>query len=171
MTAEIRRLTPEDDRSGFESGDIELDRFFRRFAGQNQFRHHIGTTYVAVDGEVIHGFVTVASAEVEIADLPRHRRKGLPAYPLPALRIARLAVDSRSQGRGIGSELLRFAYRLGGELAIKIGCAGVIVDAKAEAVPFYEIYGFEALEVTRGQLSERPEPTAMFLPIGSIPDS
>lgn len=40
----IRRLEPGDDRSGLDSGQIELDRFFQRFAGQNQFRHHLGVT-------------------------------------------------------------------------------------------------------------------------------
>jgi hypothetical protein len=44
----IRRLEPGDDRSGLDSGQIELDRFFQRFAGQNQFRHHLGVTYVAM---------------------------------------------------------------------------------------------------------------------------
>jgi len=45
----VRRLEPEDDRTNFRSGNVDLDRFFARYAGQNQFRHHIGTTYVAVD--------------------------------------------------------------------------------------------------------------------------
>jgi hypothetical protein len=44
----IRRLEPSDDRSGLDSGQVELDRFFHRFAGQNPFRHHLGVTYVAV---------------------------------------------------------------------------------------------------------------------------
>lgn len=48
MTVEVRRLEPHDDRTRFRSGNVELDRFFLRYAGQNQFRHHIGTTYVAV---------------------------------------------------------------------------------------------------------------------------
>ena len=38
---EIRALRPSDDRSAFQSGDEALDRFFRRYAGQNQFRHYI----------------------------------------------------------------------------------------------------------------------------------
>jgi hypothetical protein len=48
---EIRALRKSDDRSSFCSGNIELDRFFQRFAGQNQFQHHIGTTYVAIVGK------------------------------------------------------------------------------------------------------------------------
>jgi len=53
----VRKLRPEDDRAGFRSGDVDLDRFFHKYAGQNQFRHHIGTTYVAIDGGRILGFV------------------------------------------------------------------------------------------------------------------
>jgi hypothetical protein len=34
-------------------------------------------------------------------------RKRLPAYPLPVLRLARLGVDTRAQGLGIGKTLLR----------------------------------------------------------------
>jgi hypothetical protein len=43
--------------------------------------------------------------------------------------------------------------------------------AKPEAVAFYERYGFVALEGEAGHLSDRPEPTPMFLEIGAIPKS
>ncbi len=39
---EIRALRTSDDRSAFQSGDEALDRFFHRYAGQNQFRHYLG---------------------------------------------------------------------------------------------------------------------------------
>src|SRR5258706_1486284 len=58
---EIRALRPSDDRSAFQSGDEALDRFFRRYAGQNQFRHYLGVTYVAIARDRILGFVTVAA--------------------------------------------------------------------------------------------------------------
>jgi hypothetical protein len=62
VALEVRRLAPEDDRSTFQSGNADLDRCFARYAGQNQFRHHIGTTYVAVDeAGVVAGFATVAA--------------------------------------------------------------------------------------------------------------
>jgi hypothetical protein len=100
LEVRIRRLEPGDDRTGFRSGNIELDRFFQRYAGQNQFRHHIGTTYVAVQTDQIVGFVTVSSGEMVAEKLAKSLRRRLPAYPLPILRIARLAVDERSQGHG-----------------------------------------------------------------------
>ena len=64
---EIRALRASDDRSPFQSGDEALDRFFHRYAGQNQFRHYIGVTYVAVDGRRILGFTTVATRPALLA--------------------------------------------------------------------------------------------------------
>ena len=168
-TIDFRLLRPADDRSEFESGNIDLDRFFRRFAGQNQFRQHIGATYVAVDDDQILGFATVAAGHVEIEDLPTAKRKKLPHYPLPILRLARLAVDRSAQGRGVGKLLLRAVFQIANDMAQSVGCVGIVVDAKPDAVAFYERYGWEPLEVIEGALGSRPEPLPMFLPIGSIP--
>ncbi|MBA1446454.1 MAG: GNAT family N-acetyltransferase [Gammaproteobacteria bacterium] len=160
----IRRLEPHDDRSGFRSGNIELDRFFQRYAGQNQFRHHIGTTYVAIQDECITGFVTVSSGEMMAEELPKTLRGRLPAYPLPILRVARLAVDERFQGHGIGRLLLRAMLELALEMRDRAGCTGVVVDAKSDAVDFYSGLGFMAIELVSGALGDRPEPMTMFLP-------
>jgi GNAT superfamily N-acetyltransferase len=168
---EIRPLRPEDDRQAFASGDIDLDRFFRKFAGQNQFRLHLGTTYVAVESAEIVGFVTVAATSITIDGLPLRRRKRLPKYPLPALRIARLAVAQSAQGQGIGKRLLRFALELVREMADRVGCVGAVVDAKPDAVEFYARFGFEPLEVLSGRLNEHPSPIPMFLALDSIPSA
>ena len=134
MSIQIRVLEPGDDRSRFSSGNPDLDRFFHRFAGQNQFRHHIGVTYVAIDGGDILGFLTVAASEIAIDALPEARRGRLPRYPLPVLRVARLAVSVSARGRGIGQALLRHALRLARRTAAEIGCVGVVVDAKPEVL-------------------------------------
>ena len=164
----IRRLEPRDDRSGFHSGNIDLDRFFQRYAGQNQFRHHIGTTYIATQVDSVVGFVTVSSGEMATQRLSKPLRKRLPSYPLPILRIARLAVDERFQGHGIGRLLLRAMLELALEMRDRAGCVGVVVDAKPEAVAFYSALGFESIELFSGALGDRPEPIAMLLPIRQI---
>jgi GNAT superfamily N-acetyltransferase len=164
----VRLLARADDRSGFACGNIDLDRFFQRYAGQNQFRHHIGTTHVAVDGNQILGFVTISPGELAADVVASEIRKRLPAYPLPILRISRLAVDARVQNRGIGKLLLRFAFRLAVELRDRFGCVGVVVDAKAGAVDFYRKLGFRPLTTIQGALGDRPEPLPMFLAIRSI---
>ncbi len=167
----IRRLALTDDRSQFASGSPDLDRFFHSFAGQNQFRHHIGVTYIAIAEEVILGFITVTPAEIEIEALSIERRRQLPRYPLPVLRVARLAVAEHAKGRGIGKALLRFALDLARKTAVEVGCMGVVVDAKPEALAFYLQYGFEPFAILEGGLLGRPEPTPLFLPLSAIPPS
>ena len=164
----IRRLEPRNDRSEFHSGNIDLDRFFQRYAGQNQFRHHIGTTYVAVQADRIVGFVTVSGGEMVAEKLAKNLRRRLPAYPLPILRLARLAVDERFQGHGIGRLLLRAMLEIALEIRDRVGCTGVVVDAKPDAVTFYSSLGFAPIGLIRGALGDRPEPVAMFLPIAQV---
>jgi len=165
---EIRALRESDDRSRFRSGDADLDRFLHKYAGQNQFRHHIGATYVAVEANRVAGYVTVAPGHIEIEQLSPAVRKRLPRYPLPILRLARMAVDETFRGRGIGRQLLRFVLDLAVRLAVDFGCVGVVVDAKPGAVSFYEQFGFAPLELIEGHSQARPPATAMFLPLSDI---
>src|SRR5438128_8629870 len=144
---EIRLLRESDDRASFRSGDPDLDRFLEKYAGQNQFRHHIGATYVVVDAGRVLGYATVAPGHIDIDNLPAKLRKKLPRYPLPILRLGRLAVDAAVQGQGLGKELLRFVLRLALRMAGDFGCVGVVVDAKPGAVQFYEVLGFIVLDV------------------------
>jgi len=166
---EVRKLTPEDDRTRFHSGNEDLDRFFARYAGQSQFRHHIGTTYVAIAPEgAIAGFARVSASEISPASMPAPKRKRLPKYPVPVLRLARLAVDDGYEGQGIGSLLLRAVFEIAARMADDMGCIGVVVDAKPEAVAFYDKLGFIPLEVLAGELGDRPQPLPMFLELGQL---
>jgi GNAT superfamily N-acetyltransferase len=166
---EVRALEQSDDRSSFHSGDLDLDRFFQKYAAQNQFRHHLGTTYVALIEGTIAGFATVAAASIEVDEIPEKLRRRLPRYPLPVLRLARLAVDQQKRRQGIGEALLRCVLLLASEMASRVGCVGVLVDAKSDAVEYYRRYGFEELEILEGALADRPEPVPMFLPLSAIP--
>jgi len=165
---EIRPLRESDDRATFRSGDPDLDRFLVKYAGQNQFRHHIGTTYVAVEGGRILGYATVAAGCIEGEGLPSATGRKLPRYPLPVLRLARLAVDSALQSRGVGGALLRHVFLLALNMSNDFGCVGVVVDSKPEAVDFYSRFGFSPLDVREGRLESRPQPTPMFLPLQLI---
>lgn len=169
MRIEIRPLRPDDTREAFASGDVDLDRFFQLYAGQNQFRLHVGSTYVAVHDRAILGYMTIAPASITIDSLPAAERKRLPHYPLPVLRLARLAVASNARGHGLGARLLRMGLELAREMAERFGCIGVIVDAKPAARAFYRRYGFEELTVVAGGSPARPPQSTLFLPIGAIP--
>lgn len=164
----IRPPQEADDRSTFRSDDPDLDRFLAKYAGQNQFRHHLGTTYVAVDGNRVWGYATVAAAQLEFDELPVSLRRKLPRYPLPVLRLARLAVDQAARDRGIGRALVRHVFRLALSMAERFGCTGVVVDAKPDVVEYYRRFGFEPIALAEGQLGARPEPTPLFVPLDLI---
>ncbi len=166
--AEIRPLTQSDDRSGFSCGQADLDRFFIHYAGQNQFKLHLSVTYIAVVEGRIVGFATVASGSIERASVPSARaRNRMPAYPLPVLRLARLGVDARARGLGIGRALVARALTLALEQRDRSGCVGVLTDAKSDAVAFYLSLGFSEVDNVREGLVHG-EPLPMFLPIDSI---
>jgi predicted N-acetyltransferase YhbS len=172
MPVTVRQLREADDRTAFRSGHEDLDRFFQRYAGQNQFRLHIGTTYVALDDAgTIVGFVTVASCSIEVKDLSKKLAKKLPSYPIPALRLARMAVAQGQQRQGVGAFLMKAVFLLARDQARKSGCAFVVVDAKKGAESYYERWGFEACPVLAGELDARPAPLLMFLELGAIPES
>ena len=166
---EVRLLDPSDDRSGFKSGNEDLDRFFQKYAGQNQFRHYIGVTWVAVDGSRIVGFVTVSASSIECQDLPKSQKKRLSVYPLPILRLARLAVDESEGGKGIAKQLIKTVLKQASGMKETFGCVGIVVDAKPDAIEFYRRLGFLEMQVVEGFLRDRPIQTPMFLPIDKVP--
>lgn len=165
---EIRPLRPEDDRSAFSCGQPDLDRFFHHYAGQNQFKLHLAVTYVAVAADRLLGFATVTAGSLERSNVPSQRmRRRLPAYPLPILRLARLGVDQRAQGLGVGRALLRHVLALALDQRDSLGCIGVVTDAKPDAVAFYLRYGFEPLEgVREGAIHGDTKP--LFLHLGAV---
>ncbi len=165
---DIRALRSDDDRSLFRSGDADLDRFFLKYAGQNRFRHHLGTTYVAIDQGRILGFVTVSPGQLESEELSAALGRRLPKYPLPILRLARLAVDESYRERGVGIELLAAVFELALRMATDYGCVGIAVDAKPNAIDFYAKFGFAAKTAATGQMHVAPKPTPMFISVAKL---
>ena len=71
----------------------------------------------------------------------------LPPYPIPVILIARLAVTRRSQGMGVGSDLMLAASGLALDIAGRLGVYAVTVFAmSANAKAFYQKrFGFTEL--------------------------
>lgn len=168
MPLGIRTLERSDVREGFSCGEPSLDTFLVRYAWQNQQRHHLGVTYVAVDdaSRRVVGYFTVAMAAIA----PESSAAAAPGRyaSVPALRITRLAVDRHVQGAGVGSELVYAALRIALGESERVGCAGVLVDALPDSVGFCERYGFERLRVVVGSSAVRPCPVPMYLSLGAV---
>jgi len=170
MKIEIRKLQKRDNRKEFCSGDIEIDRFFIKFAGQNQFKHKIGNSYVAIarSSEKILGYATISASSLKIDGLDISEFKKFPNYPLPILRIVRFGVDKSVQSQGIGRKLLQRMLYLAIEVEELVGGVGIFVDAKEDAVAFYEKYDFEIAPVIDGELGVKPTQTMMYLSMRTI---
>lgn len=133
------------DRSGFSCGVSVLDDYLRRLARQHQ-RDGITTTHVLVDDTDptrILGYCSLSAAHLHLDELNEADRKRLPAYPVPAMRMGRLAVAASEQGRGYGQLLVGHAVHLVLSVRQTMGVKVLIVDAKDQrAANFYETFGF-----------------------------
>lgn len=120
-----------------------LNSFLVRYALKND-ELGIGRTFIALDdNDQISGYFTLATAQVAYKEIPEDYKVKLPKYPIPALRIARLAVSKDLQGKGIGKWLLAQAFTKIIQVADVTGLYFIIVDAKETSKSFYEHYGFQ----------------------------
>lgn len=126
----------------FTCGQPEFDRFLVRHALQAQ-QSNSSQTYVALSGDQVAGFYTIVAGEVQHAHAPERVVKGMARHPIPLLVLARLAVHTNAQGRGIGSGLLLDALGRTLQVADVIGVRALAVHAKDDrAVAFYRHFGF-----------------------------
>ncbi len=134
------------DASGFESGHEALDRWLTRYAGQSQ-RRDAARTFVAADAGAVIGYYALLAGELDHAEATERTRKGMSRhFPIPVAIVARLAVDRRHQGRGIGALLLRDALRRAVLASDQLAIRAVVVHAIDDgAAGFYEHFGFRAL--------------------------
>ena len=134
------------DRDSFACGVDALDIYLQRHAGQHQ-RDGIATTHVLIDDtnpSRILGYCSLAAAQLHLQELLEKDRKKLPSYPVPAMRVGRLAVAKTEHGKGYGQRLLGYVIDLALLVRDVMGVRALVVDAKDEqAAAFYEAFGFQ----------------------------
>lgn len=137
----------------FRNPRASLVEYLTRYALRHAEKDLLARTYVALDAGVgtprLAGYFSLATVSVErasVARLPELDR--LPRFPIPGILLARLAVDARVQGQGLGRHL--FEEALG--LTLQLARAGPVVfrlfvtDAlDAEAARFYAHFGLAPL--------------------------
>ncbi|MCE9559076.1 MAG: GNAT family N-acetyltransferase [Armatimonadetes bacterium] len=132
-------LTDRHDVSRFDCGKPPLNDFLtiHALAKQNAM---LSRTYVVASGEMVAGYYTLAHIAVTQSETPKKIGRGMPST-IPALLMARFAVDSKFQGKGLGRSMFTDALRrcwavmADGPAPVRI----FVVDAKdAEAKTFYE---------------------------------
>lgn len=168
MAISIRRLQANDLLDSFDCGDEALNNYLKKHAWNNQQKSSIGVTYVAIEQSSprsVLGFFTLAAGSCARAFFPKKQVRGLPYYDLPMILLARLGVDLRFAGQGLGKALLREAFQVSSTVAEHIGCRYMVVDAYATAVQWYQHLGFVPMEGGQG------DSTRMYLDIRTLKES
>jgi ribosomal protein S18 acetylase RimI-like enzyme len=138
----LERLDAHHDVTTFNSGNEDLDTWLQRHALAAQ-RMDSARTFVATRSGRVIGYFSLTMGSVLRADAPAKLIRGMPAYPVGMVLLARLAVDQSQQGKGVGAMLLAEALRkavAAGEVA---AARLIVVDAVDDsAAAFYQGYGF-----------------------------
>lgn len=152
-------LAANHDLEGFNSGETVLDEWLRRRARANQVSGAT-RTYVVCDGTPrVVGYYALASGVVAAINASGRLRRNMPD-PIPVAVLARLAVDQRWQGKGLGRALFRDAAWRVAHAAEVIGIRGIVVHAiSEEAKNFYLALGF---------VPSRGEPMTLMVTLADI---
>jgi GNAT superfamily N-acetyltransferase len=142
----LESLRREHPRSRFQSGDPKVDDWLRTKALQHQ-RKHLSVTKVLVDRTgVIAGYYTLATGQVDFADLPAELFRRLPRRAMPVAVLAWLGVGAAYQGQGLGGSLLARALRDCHDASGTFAFVAVILDCTSDrARSFYKHWDFEPL--------------------------
>lgn len=148
-------LSEEHEISDFACGQPSLDEFLKLHALAKQ-NAMLSRTYVVTEMSAgVVAYYTLAHISVQSEEAPKRLARGMPAS-IPAILLARLAIDQRFQGQGLGRSL--FADSLMRTWAVMSGHVPVrifVVDAIDEpAREFYE---------KLGMISSPSNPMRLFL--------
>ncbi len=154
------------DVKAFDCGKPEMNRYLACFAAKN-ISLKLSMTWVlpgegAAPGQKasVAAYYTLASCTVTREEITTDQR--LPGYPVPVVLLARLAVDRRLQGQGLGEKAQVCALRHSVALTQRgLPAMGLILDVLDEdALAFYQ----------RFQLFQpfTDNPRRLFVPMGVI---
>ena len=146
-------LTPELDLTEFSCGRTALDDWLKTHALQAG-SSGTANTFVLLDGNAsLIGYYSLLMGSIAQIEATERVRKGTGRYPIPVIVVARLAVDQRFQGQGIGRALLRDAVIRGVNISKEVAFRAIVTHPiDEEAANFYTKYGFQQSPISSGQL-------------------
>ena len=137
---------------GFDCGKPALNDWLPRHARQAQGSGS-AKTFIVADDDQAAGYFSLTVGQVDTLEAPERIRKGMGKYPVPAVILARLAVSTQDQGRGIGFGLLQEAIRRTMLIAEQAGIRAMLSHPlDEEAARFYTHFGFIASPLREQQL-------------------
>lgn len=140
----VRKLGATDNVDAFDCGQTALNQFLQRYALVNQ-KANAAQTYVCCHQGQVVGYYSLAVGSVDPESAPHRVTQGLARHPVPVMILARLAVATPHQHKGLGQALLKDALIRTAQAADIAGIRTLLVHAKDEAArQWYESWEFEA---------------------------
>jgi GNAT superfamily N-acetyltransferase len=135
-------LAPNHTLDAFSCGEPNLDDWLKRRARANQVSG-ASRTFVVSDGGLVVAYYALASSAIAVASTVGRFRRNMPD-PIPVVVLARLAVATSHQRRGLGRALFQDAAVRVIHAADSVGIRGLIVHALTDqAAAFYRGLGFD----------------------------
>lgn len=148
----VEKLSKTHDLSAFDCGNESLNTWLKRFALSN-LQSDSAQTFVVHRGGAAVGYYSLTAGSVRPEEAPARVAKGLAKHPIGVILLARLAVDKREQGNGLGKALLKDALLRIMAAADTVGARAVLVHAIDEqARKFYEHFNFERSPIDEFEL-------------------
>jgi GNAT superfamily N-acetyltransferase len=133
-----QRLNAIHQTQGFDCGKPPLNDFLSRYALSNDRAGGARTFVVATTEPIVVGYYSLAVAALGNEAVPESVKQGQPCHPIPAILMARFAIDLTQQGKGLGRALFRDALLRSLNITDDLGARAFVVDAKdEEALRFY----------------------------------
>ena len=143
-----QHLRSDHNFDSFDSGQPALDEWLRRSALHAESIRS-GRTWVWTQADAVVAYFTLVGHVIERELLPRRLGRGSPDR-IPAVLIARLALDRAHHRQGLGGVLLADASSRIVAATEIVAARFVVVDALDDnAAHFYEHYGYQSLPDTR----------------------
>jgi predicted N-acetyltransferase YhbS len=140
----VESLEDQHKHENFDCGKHpSLNEWLKKFAFSSQ-KSNSTRTYVVHRNNEIVGYYALSAASVDYQEATERATKGEAKRPIPAILLARLAVDKTEQKKGLGPALLKDALSRAVNASNEIGARVVLVHAiDKEAKEFYQHFEFE----------------------------
>ena len=132
----------------FNCTNHDLNDFLKNDALENQ-EQMVSRTYVCCYENQLVGSYTLTTDIIKVKHVENpHRWDDYKYKKYQAIKLARLAINSRFEGNGVGRLLLSAAVSITLNVSKQVGCRYMTVDAKKDAIVFYEKHEFTIVEKT-----------------------
>jgi GNAT superfamily N-acetyltransferase len=170
LEIDFRPIKPGDRLTGLSLGEefVPLKTFLQRKARKFEDKN-LARTYAAFHGTKIVGYITLVCGEVSVKDGDSNPidEDDYDYKHFPAIKVARLAVDSKRRKFGIGRTLVELALGIAKDtICPAVGCRFVMVDSKKQSMDFYVKCGFTMLDTQENRDRDHP---IMFIDLHKLP--